>query len=160
MQSHCWHIVVVLFLFLLGFSSLHSIFFFFYSFISHVFKSINPPTQQLFFPSCLCHICCCSVTKLYWTLCDPMDCSAPGFTVLYNLCASKVGWISRYRTCRYGRLTIHIVSLTQWVTSLLEIYQFILDFPSWYKENMYCSRLLIGIWKRKEIFWTTVTEIF
>ena len=26
---------------------------------------------------------CCSVAKLYPTLCDPMDCSAPGFSVLH-----------------------------------------------------------------------------
>ena len=28
---------------------------------------------------------CCSVTKLYLTLCDPMDCSMPGFPVLHYL---------------------------------------------------------------------------
>ena len=28
---------------------------------------------------------CCSVTKLCPTLCDPMDCSTPGFPVLRNL---------------------------------------------------------------------------
>ena len=30
-------------------------------------------------------ICCCSVTKSYSTLCDPMDCSTPGFPVLNYL---------------------------------------------------------------------------
>ena len=29
--------------------------------------------------------CCCSVTKLCPTLCDPMDCSTPGFPVLHHL---------------------------------------------------------------------------
>ena len=29
--------------------------------------------------------CCCSVTKLYRTLCDPMDCSMPGFSVFHYL---------------------------------------------------------------------------
>ena len=29
--------------------------------------------------------CCCSVTQLYLTLCDPMDCSTPGFPVLHYL---------------------------------------------------------------------------
>ena len=29
--------------------------------------------------------CCCSVTKSCPTLCDPMDCSTPGFPVLHNL---------------------------------------------------------------------------
>ena len=30
-------------------------------------------------------LCCCSVTKLCLTLCDPMDCSMPGFPVLRHL---------------------------------------------------------------------------
>ena len=30
-------------------------------------------------------VCCCSVAKLCLTLCDPMDCSLPGFPVLYYL---------------------------------------------------------------------------
>ena len=29
--------------------------------------------------------CCCSVTNSCLTLCDPMDCSTPGFPVLYHL---------------------------------------------------------------------------
>ena len=29
--------------------------------------------------------CCCSVTKLYLTLCNPMDCSTPGSPVLHHL---------------------------------------------------------------------------
>ena len=29
--------------------------------------------------------CCCSVAKFCLTLCDPMDCSLPGFTVLHCL---------------------------------------------------------------------------
>ena len=28
-------------------------------------------------------ICCCSVAKSCFTLCDPMDCSTPGFPVLH-----------------------------------------------------------------------------
>ena len=30
-------------------------------------------------------LCCCSVTKSCPTLCDPMDCSMPGFPVLHHL---------------------------------------------------------------------------
>ena len=30
-------------------------------------------------------ICCCSVAQLCLTLCDPMDCSTPGFPVLHYL---------------------------------------------------------------------------
>ena len=29
--------------------------------------------------------CCCSVTKLYLTLCNPINCSMPGFPVLHYL---------------------------------------------------------------------------
>ena len=35
------------------------------------------------FHCCCC--CCCSVTQSYLTLCDPMDCSMPGFPVLHYL---------------------------------------------------------------------------
>ena len=31
------------------------------------------------------HICCCSGTKFCLTLCDPIDCSTPGFSVLHYL---------------------------------------------------------------------------
>ena len=42
-------------------------------------KSNHPASTQ-------CHIyCCCSVAKLCLTLCDPMDCSIPGFPVLHCL---------------------------------------------------------------------------
>ena len=30
-------------------------------------------------------LCCCSITKSCPTLCDPMDCSTPGFPVLHCL---------------------------------------------------------------------------
>ena len=30
-------------------------------------------------------LCCCSVMESCWTLCDPMDCSTPGFPVRYFL---------------------------------------------------------------------------
>ena len=41
--------------------------------------------------------CCCSVTKLCPTLCDPMDCSIPGSSVLHyplELAQTHVHWIS------------------------------------------------------------------
>ena len=40
---------------------------------------------------------CCSVTQLRPTLCDPMDCSMPGFPVLHSLpefAQSHVRWVS------------------------------------------------------------------
>ena len=43
------------------------------------------------------HHCCCSVPKLGPTLCDPMNCSTPGFSVLYRLLEfsqSRVHWVS------------------------------------------------------------------
>ena len=41
--------------------------------------------------------CCCSVAKSYLTLCDPMDCSTPGFPVLHYLlefAQAHVHWVS------------------------------------------------------------------
>ena len=31
------------------------------------------------------HICCCSVSQLCPTLCDPIDCSTPDFSILHHL---------------------------------------------------------------------------
>ena len=42
-------------------------------------------------------LCCCSVTKLYLTLCNPMDCRRPGFPVhhqLLELAQTHVHWVS------------------------------------------------------------------
>ena len=49
----------------------------------------------------LCHLrsklpCCCSVAKSCLTLCNPMDCSAPGFPVLHHLpefAQTHVHWV-------------------------------------------------------------------
>ena len=41
--------------------------------------------------------CCCSVAKSYLTLCDPVDCSTPGFPVLHYLlefAQAHVYWVS------------------------------------------------------------------
>ena len=41
--------------------------------------------------------CCCSITKLCLTLCDPMDCSTPGFPVFHYLLEfsqTHVHWVS------------------------------------------------------------------
>ena len=41
-------------------------------------------------------ICCCSVAKLCLTLCDPMECSTPGFPVLHHLlefAQTHVHWV-------------------------------------------------------------------
>ena len=43
------------------------------------------------------HCCCCSVAKLCPTLCNPMDCSTPGFPVhhqLPELTQTHVHWVS------------------------------------------------------------------
>ena len=34
-------------------------------------------------------LCCCSVAKSCLTLCDPMDCSTPGFPVLHRVCSNS-----------------------------------------------------------------------
>ena len=41
-------------------------------------NSDSSPLRRSFYP-------CCSVTKLCLTLCNPMDCSIPGFPVLHHL---------------------------------------------------------------------------
>ena len=45
--------------------------------------SCHLPTRSFSysFPNC----CCCSVTKLCLILCDPVDCSTPGFPILHHL---------------------------------------------------------------------------
>ena len=45
----------------------------------------------------LCNRCCCSVTQLCSTLCDPMDCSTLGFPALHYLpgfAQTHVHWVS------------------------------------------------------------------
>ena len=45
----------------------------------------------------LSYFCCCSVTKLCATLCDPMDCSTPGFPALHYLpdfAHTHVQWVN------------------------------------------------------------------
>ena len=61
-------------------------FFIFFSFIVY-YKILNTPacTIQKDVDVYLFYICCCSVTKLCLTLCDPVDCSTLGFSVLYYL---------------------------------------------------------------------------
>ena len=40
------------------------------------------------------HFCCCSVAQSCPTLCDPMDCSTPGFPVLYYISQSLLKLMS------------------------------------------------------------------
>ena len=43
-----------------------------------------------------CSYCCCSVAKFCLTLCDPMDCSMPGFPILHCLlefAQTHVHWV-------------------------------------------------------------------
>ena len=46
-----------------------------------VFKNI----LEVFLHSKLSKLCCCSVAQSYMTLCDPTDCSTPGFPVIHHL---------------------------------------------------------------------------
>ena len=55
---------------------------------------MRPFLVQLYFvwPCC----CCCSAPKSCPTLCDPMDCSTPGFTILHYLlefAQTHVHWV-------------------------------------------------------------------
>ena len=59
---------------------------------SHVWSKDDQVTYSVLhlfpaivFPLFLLRCCCYSVTVLCLTLCDPMDCSAPGFPVLHYL---------------------------------------------------------------------------
>ena len=54
---------------------------FFISFFCSGYLPFHPPPIEVYF------YCCCSATKLCPTLCDPMDCSMPGFPVF--LCISQ-----------------------------------------------------------------------
>ena len=48
-------------------------------------------------PAWVTCLCCCSVTKSCLPLCDPMDCSMPGFPVLHYLpvfAQTHVHWVS------------------------------------------------------------------
>ena len=59
---------------------------------------VEPPGKcKLHVYICLLHIykyCCCSVAKLCLTLCNPVDCSTPGFTVHHQLPELVHGFMS------------------------------------------------------------------
>ena len=77
-------------------------------------------------------MCCCSVTKLYLAICDPMKCSTPGLLVLHYLPAlsqTHVHWvgddIQSSQTLLspsppISNLTQH-QGLFQWVSSLHQV---------------------------------------
>ena len=48
------------------------------------FSSLQPAVI-ITLPCSVVFLCCCSVTKLYPPLCDPMNCSMPGFSVHHYL---------------------------------------------------------------------------
>ena len=65
--------------------------------MNSAFKSIYFPVMHLKALSFITHPCYCSVTRLCLTLCNPMDCSTPGFLVLHQipeLAQTHVHWIS------------------------------------------------------------------
>ena len=64
------------------------------NFATNYHTSIHSWKSLVIFPNNHLHLptratrpltCCCSVTMLCPTLCDPMDCSMPGFPVLHHL---------------------------------------------------------------------------
>ena len=59
-----------------------------FSRVLHCQGTIFSPWQ--FITSLRC--CCCSVAKLCMILCNPMDCSTPGFPVLHNLSCLLSQW--------------------------------------------------------------------
>ena len=76
-------------------------------------------------------ICCCSVTKSYSTLCDPMDCSTPGFPVLHSVlefAQTHVHWLydaiqpsHPLSPCSPALHLSQHQSLFQWVSSLHQV---------------------------------------
>ena len=62
--------------------------------INHCIRHLNPSASWVYFNR---HACCCSIAKSGLTLCDPMDCSTPGFPVLHYLpefAQTHVHWVS------------------------------------------------------------------
>ena len=72
---------------------------FFYTWFSTVSENSFTARQMTHHLYCLnfhFSFCCCSVTQLCLTLCNPMDCSAPGFPVLHHcsdLAQTHVHWV-------------------------------------------------------------------
>ena len=57
--------------------------------------------------------CCCSVAQLCPALCDPMDCSTPGFPLLYHLLElahTHVHWISDAIQIAWGKCPMDLKS--------------------------------------------------
>ena len=76
---------------LLKLMSIESVMPFNHAILCHPFwlHSINfsslQPAVIITLPCSVVFLCCCSVTKLYPPLCDPMNCSMPGFSVHHYL---------------------------------------------------------------------------
>ena len=68
------------------------------------------------FPICKVHrhrVCCCSVTQLCPTLCNPTDCSTPGFPVLHYLLEFAQTPLSRWCHPSVSSSVIHFSSCPQ-----------------------------------------------
>ena len=70
--------------------------------LQHTRPPCPSPSPKVCPSSCLLHqcsliFCCCIVTQSCPTLCDPMDCSSPGFLVLHHLpglAQTHVHWVN------------------------------------------------------------------
>ena len=51
--------------------------------VGHYIKCKKPVTDGQILPDSI--YTCCLVTQLCPTLCDPMDCNTPGFSILHHL---------------------------------------------------------------------------
>ena len=74
--------------------------------------------------------CCCSVTKLCPTLCDPMDCSTPSFPVLHcllKLAQTHVHWVGDAIQPSHPLLSPSAFNVSQhqclfqWISSLNQV---------------------------------------
>ena len=80
--------------------------------------------------------CCCSVTKSCLTLCDPMDCSTPGSTVLHYL-------------LKFAQIHVHWVMLSNHFTLCLPLLLLPSILPS---IRVFYSESFLGI--RRPKYWS------
>ena len=108
----CYLLLYILLLYLLWTQNTLLVFLLFQLSFKEIWKSVLHGIAYLPFPFSIIPLCrirlkftfpftfllsfCCSVAQAYPTLCNPMDCSMPGFPVLYHLpelAQTHVHWV-------------------------------------------------------------------
>ena len=125
------------------------------------------PFQELYCCKFLHHIiccyCCCSVTKLCSTLCDPMDCSRTGSSVLGISQARFLEWvaISSSKESSWPRIWTHVPCIGRqilypWVMWEAPPHNFL---PAW-KKNKLSVLVWLKVKKRKSQKCITLAKRF